>query len=285
MRLRYAYNTNGAANHRLKDAIALIAEAGYDGVALTLDHHHLDPFAPDYEHQAEALARDLGRRGLGSVIETGARYLLDPRQKHEPTLVSPKPEGRAHRVAFLGRALRVAEILGSEAVSFWAGVPQADVTPAQARSWLVEGISALAEIAAARGVTLALEPEPGMAIETVDDYTALSALLDEAAPRLALDTGHCLVTGERDPAAAVHEFADRLGTVSIEDMRRGVHLHLPFGEGDMDMPAVLGALRSTGFQRLACVELSRESPRAHQAIPEALDWLRRCEAGLGEAAA
>jgi sugar phosphate isomerase/epimerase len=46
MRLRYAYNTNGASNHRLADALALIAEAGYDGVALTLDHHHFDPFAP-----------------------------------------------------------------------------------------------------------------------------------------------------------------------------------------------------------------------------------------------
>ena len=45
MSLRFAYNTNGAANHRLDDAIRLIADAGYDGIALTLDHHHLDPFA------------------------------------------------------------------------------------------------------------------------------------------------------------------------------------------------------------------------------------------------
>ena len=35
MSLRYAYNTNGAANHRLDDALHLIAGAGYDGVALT----------------------------------------------------------------------------------------------------------------------------------------------------------------------------------------------------------------------------------------------------------
>jgi sugar phosphate isomerase/epimerase len=41
--LRFAYNTNGAANHRLADAVAIIAEAGYDGVALTLDFQHLDP--------------------------------------------------------------------------------------------------------------------------------------------------------------------------------------------------------------------------------------------------
>ena len=45
--LRYAYNTNGLTNHRLDDAVALIADCGYDGVALTLDVGHLDPFAPD----------------------------------------------------------------------------------------------------------------------------------------------------------------------------------------------------------------------------------------------
>ena len=92
--------------------------------------------------------------------------------------------------------------------------------------------------------------------------------------RLALDTGHCLVTQDIAPDAAIHTYADRLGTVAVEDMRRGDHTHLPFGQGDMDMPAVLGALEAIGFDRLVCVELSRESPRAHLAIPESIAWLR-----------
>jgi sugar phosphate isomerase/epimerase len=57
-------------------------------------------------------------------------------------------------------------------------------------------------------------------------------------------------------------------------MRRGVHVHLPFGEGDMDIPACLGALEAIGFSRLVCVELSRESHRADTMIPESLRWLR-----------
>ena len=40
--LRYAYNTNGLQNHRLDHALELLAENGYDGVALTLDVQHLD---------------------------------------------------------------------------------------------------------------------------------------------------------------------------------------------------------------------------------------------------
>jgi sugar phosphate isomerase/epimerase len=41
--LRLAFNTNGLAHHRLDDAIDLLADLGYDGVALTPDVQHLDP--------------------------------------------------------------------------------------------------------------------------------------------------------------------------------------------------------------------------------------------------
>jgi hypothetical protein len=94
-------------------------------------------------------------------------------------------------------------------------------------------------------VVAALEPEPGMLVETLDDWKDLSR--DRSALTLALDLGHCLVTGEREPPAAVREFAANIGTVAIEDMRRGDHTHLPFGEGDMDIPACLDALEAVGF--------------------------------------
>ena len=272
MTLRFAYNTNGAANHRLDDALTLIAEAGYDGVALTLDHHHLDPFADGWAREAERVAARLRTLGLGAVIETGARYLLDPRDKHEPTLVTADPAGRACRVAFLARAVEIGAILQAETVSFWAGVPKPGVTRADALDWLDAGLAQVIDHATRTGMSVSLEPEPGMAIETVADYDLLAARHPDL--RLALDTGHCLVTQDIAPEAAVHAYGDRLGTVAIEDMRRGDHTHLPFGQGDMDVPAVLGALEAIGFDRLVCVELSRESPRAYLAIPEAIDWLR-----------
>ena len=274
-RLRYAYNTNGAANHRLDDALVLIAEAGYDGVALTLDHHHHDPFAPDFAGRNAQLAGRLRELNLGLVIETGARYLLDPRQKHEPTLLAPSAAGRARRVEFLTRCLDVCAACQGETVSFWAGVPQAGVAPAQAWDWLLEGARQVAAAARERGVIASLEPEPGMLVETVDDYRRVQAAVPGL--RLALDTGHLLVTGEREPAAAVREFVAQLGTVALEDMRRGVHEHLPFGEGDMDVPAVLQALHTIRFAGLVCVELSRESPRAHLMVPQALVYLRQAE--------
>ena len=264
--MRYAYNTNGLQNHRLQDAIDLVADAGYDGIALTLDIHHLDPFAPGLERRA----RELDLRGLGTVIETGARFLLDPRAKHEPTLVSR--HGRERRVDFLRRAIDVAAVLGSECVSLWAGVPAPDVSADEAWDWLRSGLEQVRVHAARREVTIAIEPEPGMLVATLDDFLEL----DDDVP-LALDLGHCLVTGERDPAAAVREFAGRLGTVAIEDMRRGEHVHLPFGEGDMDVPGCLAAVDEVGFEGLVCVELSRESHRAHELVPASLEVLRAAQ--------
>ena len=268
--MRFAFNTNGAANHRLDDALNLIADAGYDGVALTLDIHHLDPFAPDFPGRRRALATRLKELRLGAVIETGARFLLDPRAKHEPTLLTADPAGRARRVDFLTRALEVAADTGADAMSFWAGVPKPGVALTDARAWLEQGATEIARRAEQLGTVAALEPEPGMLIETLDDWVGINI----PGLGLALDTGHCIVTNERDPAAAVREFAPYLGTVSIEDMKHGVHIHLPFGEGDMDVPGVLQALRDIEFDRLVCVELSRESHRADVMIPASLAYLR-----------
>ena len=281
MSLRFAYNTNGTAHHRLDDAIDLIAEAGYQGVALTLDIHHLDPFAENWLAEAQRVSSRLQRLGLGSVIETGARFLLDPKAKHEPTLVSDDAAGRARRIGFLKRAIDIGAILHSEAVSFWAGVPKPGIDGQAAQGWLRDGLTEVVAYAAERNVVACLEPEPGMLIETLDDYAAL----DIPGLRLALDTGHCLVTGERDPAVAVGEFADRLGTVALEDMARGVHIHLPFGEGDMNVPSVLNALEAIHFDKLICVELSRESHRADLMVPASLKYLRDCRNPNPEASA
>ncbi|WP_163785693.1 sugar phosphate isomerase/epimerase family protein [Myxococcus vastator] len=277
MSLRFAYNTNGVANHRFLDALRLIADSGYDGVALTLDHHHFDPFAPRLERRAEALAKLLGQLGLGLVVETGARFLLEPRAKHEPTLISPEPEGRERRLDFLQRAVDLCAICQGEAVSFWAGVPRPGVDPEAAWGWLVDGVARLSDYAAARGVVAAVEPEPGMRVETVDDWRCLQEAVARrgAAPlRLALDVGHLWVTQERVPADAVRELAPELGTVALEDMKRGVHEHLPFGEGDLNVSSVLQALVKIRFDRLVCVELSRDSHRAHTMVPQAREWLR-----------
>jgi sugar phosphate isomerase/epimerase len=90
---------------------------------------------------------------------------------------------------------------------------------------------------------------------------------------LSLDVGHVLVTGEGDPAAIIRENRDRLFTVALEDMRPRVHEHLPFGEGALDLRAVVTALRDAGFARIASVELPRHSHDAVRVATQSLEAL------------
>jgi ribosomal protein S12 methylthiotransferase accessory factor len=270
--MRYAYNTNGLTSHRLDDALALLADTGYAGVALTLDVVHLDPFAPDAFARAERVRARCEQLGLGVVVETGARYLLDPRVKHEPTLVTADAEGRARRLAYLRLACDLAGVLGAEAVSFWTGVPRSGVDRDAAWRWAVDGIRALVDSHGDQPYALAVEPEPGMLVEDCDGWARLAA--EAPGISLALDTGHCVVAGAYEPEEAVASFAPHLGTVAVEGMRRGVHDHLPLDEGDVDLPAVLAALSAAGYDRLVTLELSRDGHRAHEMVPRAMATLR-----------
>ncbi|HSN37548.1 MAG TPA: hypothetical protein VLT34_14450, partial [Arthrobacter sp.] len=67
------YGTNGFADHPLPVVLELLAEEGYDAVALTLGHPHLDPFAEDLDAQLQSLRSRLDELGLRVVIETGTR--------------------------------------------------------------------------------------------------------------------------------------------------------------------------------------------------------------------
>jgi sugar phosphate isomerase/epimerase len=161
------YNTNGFAHHRLSDAIAILAELGYQSVAITLDFHALNPFADDLYPQILKVRRQLERLKLRCVVETGARFLLDPRRKHQPTLISPAAEERQRRLDFLLRSIDVATELGADAVSFWSGSASDDATPKMLMQRLADGVARLCEHAEVRKVRLAFEPEPGMFIDTM----------------------------------------------------------------------------------------------------------------------
>lgn len=276
--LRFAFNTNGCCNHRLDDALELIAESGYQGVALALDHHHLDPFADGYEAAAARLAERLRALDLRLVVDTGARFLMEPREAHEPTLLHPDADGRARRIEFLRRAIRIAAICDAEAVVFFSGRARRSVSQANAGAFLLDGLVKIADMGQADGVAVALKPEPRQMIARLDDFGLVREAIRQAtdAPlHLALDVGHCLAVGDRDPAAAVREFAPILGAVAISDMKRGIDTHLPFGEGDMDIPGVLAALDAAGTDKLVTVTLPRDGFRAHDTVPSSMDYLQQ----------
>ena len=267
------YNTNGLAHHDLFDAIRLLADIGYQSVAITIDHGRLDPCSPRRLDEIERLRELLDELKLSSVIETGARFLLDPQHKHKPTLVSPRAEDRARRVAFYEYAIDTAASLGSDCVSLWSGKLHETLDMRAAMDRLVDGLRPGLDYAAERGVLVGFEPEPGMLIDTMHRFEQLLGLIDAPQLRLTLDVGHLHCQGETPISHYIHLWSSRLVNVHIEDMRGGVHEHLMFGQGEMQFPPILEALAQIGYKGGIHVELSRHSHEGPRAAAEAMKFL------------
>ena len=268
-RFRIGYNTNGFAHHRLDDALHVIAELGYRAVALTPDANHLPP-----DHTTDAELRMvralLERLDLAVVIETGARYVLDPRRKHRPTLVEADPAERARRLEFLIRCAHIAAALGADVISLWSGIPGAGVAPDDAWRFLAEGVVALRERVAPLGVRIAFEPEPGMLVSSLADWERLRDQTSLSDLGLTLDVGHVPCTERISAGDAIRRHGAALRTVHLDDTRNGVHEHLQIGDGTLDWPDILRALDEVGFDGIASVELSRHSHAAPEAARVAL---------------
>lgn len=280
---RLGYNTNGLAHHRLTEALELLAEIGYRAVALTPDVCHLDPYRSE-PAERRAIAELSAQLGLEVVIETGARFLLDPRRKHFPTLLETDAADRDRRVQFLLRCTDLAAELGAGLVSIWSGAAPEGSTaeeqePTSAELWdhLCEGIERVLGHAAERGVRVAFEPEPGMFIERPAGYHELVRRLGPAGAGLGLtlDVGHLLCTGDLPVERVIAECSDSLWNVHLDDISGAEHDHRMFGTGDLDLAAALKALIEVGYDGIASVELSRDSFRGPIAATEAMSHLRQ----------
>ena len=268
------YNTNGLAHHDPFAGILLLADVGYRGVAITLDHGTLDPFASDWAEQLMRLRTRLRQLELRSVVETGARFLLDPRAKHEPTLVTPDPQGAQRRIDFLCRAIDAAAFLESDCVSLWSGVVRDGAGSEEAWKRLTDRLAPVLEHAKERQVTIGFEPEPGMFIDSMEKYAELRRRSPSPQLKLTLDVGHLHCQGEVPIAEQIARWGPEIVNIHIEDMRRGIHEHLMFGEGEMDFPPILAALAKADYRGGIYVELSRHSHDAPTAVRKAYDFLR-----------
>jgi L-ribulose-5-phosphate 3-epimerase len=270
------YNTNGFAHHKLEDAVRIIAGCGYKVVALTPDVHHLNPFEPDLPFRTAELRELLDSLGLKCVIETGARFLLNAHHKHQPTLISPNVEDRAYRYEFLSLdAIGLAKELGAEVVSFWSGTATDDAPPSELMNRLVEQCSRLADCAASQGIRLAFEPEPGMFIDTMDRFAELHDRVNHPAFGLTLDIGHLVCLNEVPFQQHLQRWLPFLWNLHLDDMRRNIHDHLMFGEGDVNFAEFFTSAEECGITACMTVELSRHSHDAVATARRSFEFLAR----------
>lgn len=300
------YNTNGLANHTFPDACRLLQKHGYEGIAITIDHDLLmrtDDDRLEFRTPPAEIARIAKSHNLRCVVETGARYLLDPFRKHEPTFFDDK---YALRQAYYFRAIELAAETEATCVSIWSGVGTLEAVTQEDFAAYLE--SAKIEISDARmvesalietqrlhfcrrllpvmdyarelGVKIALEPEPGMFVRTAEDYDTLRKTLETLDTRaaaelwLTLDTGH-LVCNDEDIVDTFIEYKDRLVNIHLDDAIPYLHKHMELGDGELNFKKLKEALEQSQFSGGVCVELSRHSHCAVETVKKTWKIIRR----------
>jgi inosose dehydratase len=131
-------------------------------------------------------------------------------------------------------------------------------------------LGAFADATMAEGVVSCFHPHVGTVIETSAELDLLLDHVDSEALGLGLDTGHIAWAGD-DAVAVCRKYIDRVRTLHLKDVNgdvraRGVEagwsygdfttagVFAELGEGIVDFPLILQAMRDNGFDRWLIVE-------------------------------
>jgi sugar phosphate isomerase/epimerase len=121
---------------------------------------------------------------------------------------------------------------------------------------------------------LLVEPEPGLLIETTEQYLEVAERVDSPALGLNFDVGHAYCMAEDIPEQ-VHRLAAHTKHYHFEDIApTRVHHHLVPGLGAIDFAAIVAAIRGTGYHGWITVELYPNVDDPDAAARGAMDVLR-----------
>ena len=256
--MRLAFSTNAYLKFSFAEACRRLATIGYPGVEIMADVPHAWPACLLEEQKQgirDALARN--RLAISNVNAFMMNAISDARQRYwHPSWIEPDPHYRRVRIDHTRRALTLARELGAPCITTEPGGP---VEPGG--SWsaalrlFVEQLKPVAEHAEKEGVLLLVEPEPGLLVESADQFLELMQHLDSPAVGLNFDIGHFYCVGD-DPAQTVHRLAPYTRHFHLEDIAATrVHHHLIPGEGAIDFAATLESIRATGYDGWITIEL------------------------------
>src|SRR6059036_2364896 len=256
--MKLAFSTNAYLNFSFADAVARLAAIGYRGVEVMADVPHAWPayLLPEQKRAIrDALARH--QLAISNVNAFMMHAVNDPRQKYwHPSWIEPDRHYRQIRIDHTRRALTLARELGAPNITTEPGGP---VEPggswSAALKLFVEMLKPVAEHAEKEGVLLLVEPEPGLLIESSEQFEEFMRHIDSPAVAMNYDIGHAYCVKD-DPATTIPTVAKYIRHFHLEDIAATrVHHHLIPGEGAIDFAAALRAIRAIGYDGWVTIEL------------------------------
>jgi sugar phosphate isomerase/epimerase len=278
---RLAFSTNAYTAFDLPDAVRRIADHGYDGVELLADEPHA--YFPDFDaedrRELQAALDETGIEVSNVNANTTTGYYDDapPSSFFEPSIINADEEMRAWRVAYTKQAIDLAAAVDAPAVCVASGRPLPGNPPEEAREYLLESLTEIADYAESEGVSVGIEFEPEMLVESTAEALDLVDDIGSDAFGINLDLGHVAVYGD-DPAESIRQCAGHITGIHLEDIVggiRGKHYHRIPGEGDLDFAAMFDALDDIGYDGFATLELYTYPDDPDRAAAAAMDALEQ----------
>jgi sugar phosphate isomerase/epimerase len=256
--LPLGFSSVGLSDHRLTDAVRLIAEIGYDAIALRLHRRDLNArSARRLQQRLEQLFVLAPDRQW--ILETDGRFLLDREQADQPTIMDPDKEARQLRINVIRRALRaVSNFEGIVTVISGPCPPGMEESTALDR--LAESLLELNREAQRLGVTLALRPAVGNLISRISHYERLLQWIPGETIPLAVDIASMLRGHELPVNALIARHADKVCCVFAADVAGHEEDDLPPGAGQIHWPALVAGLKACWHGPL-CVRYEGNDPQ------------------------
>ncbi len=256
--MRLAFSTNAYMRFPFDEAAERISALGYEGLELMADVPHAWP-AGLLEGPKRAILEAMRGNGLefSNVNAFMMNAIADHRQPYwYPSFIEPDEGYRRVRIDHTRRALSLCAELGAPHITTEPGGP---IAPGQSREsamdMFVEALKPLADHANDLGVLLLVEPEPGLLIETTEEYLELADRLNAPSIGLNFDVGHAFCMSE-DLPAQIAKLAQHTKHYHLEDIAATrVHHHLVPGTGAIDFAEVFEAIQKTGYDGWLTVEL------------------------------
>jgi sugar phosphate isomerase/epimerase len=275
--MKLAFSSNAYLHFSFAEAARRIASMGYRGIEVMADVPHAWP-AYLLTEQKQAIRRAVQENGL--TISNVNAFMMhavdDPRQRYwHPSWIEPDPHYRRIRIEHTKRALTLAREIGSPCITTEPGGPlEPGASWSNGCDLFVEMIKPVVDHAEKEGVLLLVEPEPGLLIETADQFEEFRNRIDSPALGLNFDVGHMYCVGE-DPAVSLRRLAPYVRHVHLEDIAASrVHEHLVPGDGAIDFHSVLHTIREIGYTGWLTIELYPYVADPDRAAQTALDRIQ-----------
>ena len=256
--MRLAFSSNAYLRYSFAEAARRIAAIGYAGIEIMADVPHAWPAYLLLEQKRDIRAAvDKNQLSISNINAFMMHAVDDPRQKYwHPSWIDPDRHYRRIRVDHTRKALTLAKELGSPCITTEPGGPvEPGSSWSTALKMFVEELKPVAEHADKEGVLLLVEPEPGLLIETADQFEEFMRHIDCPAVAMNFDIGHSYCVGD-DPAATIRRMAKYMRHIHLEDIAATrVHEHLIPGDGAIDLPAALRAISEVGYTGWITIEL------------------------------